>query len=213
VMLDEGAIRMEVEDNGKGIDSERAPNRKSWGIVGMAERARHFGGDIAIVDTSHGTLVVLRLPLENPKKAGFAQLIWDDRFSSGNRAVDFQHMGLFDDSNKLLAAMLSDRSEDEMGTAVDALMRSLIRHFQDEEKLLMTVSYPHAAAHAVSHSALIQTAVEMVERFRIGKLDIGTLFKFLAHDLVAEHMLREDREFFPYLGSQPNLFRVSVADD
>jgi len=41
------------------------PNRKSWGIAGMVERARSFGGDIRIADTSHGTLLVLRLPLEN----------------------------------------------------------------------------------------------------------------------------------------------------
>lgn len=66
VMHEEGSIRMEVEDNGKGIDSGQIPNRKSWGIAGMIERARYFGGDIRIADTSHGTLVVLRLPLENP---------------------------------------------------------------------------------------------------------------------------------------------------
>jgi PAS domain S-box-containing protein len=65
VLLEEGAIRMEVEDNGKGIDAGQLPNRKSWGIAGMVERARYFGGDIRITDTSHGTLVVLRLPLEN----------------------------------------------------------------------------------------------------------------------------------------------------
>jgi len=65
VMHEEGAIRMEVEDNGKGINAEQIPNRKSWGIKGMAERARYFGGDIRIADTSHGTLMVLRLPLEN----------------------------------------------------------------------------------------------------------------------------------------------------
>lgn len=66
VMHEDGSIRMEVEDNGKGIDAEQIPNRKSWGIAGMVERARYFGGDIRIADTSHGTLVVLRLPLENP---------------------------------------------------------------------------------------------------------------------------------------------------
>lgn len=65
VRHEEGSVRMEVEDNGKGIDAAQIPNRKSWGIAGMAERARYFGGDIRITDTSHGTLVVLRLPLEN----------------------------------------------------------------------------------------------------------------------------------------------------
>ena len=65
VSRENGAIRMEVEDNGKGISAEQLLNRKSWGIAGMVERARYFGGDIRIADTSHGTLLVLRLPLEN----------------------------------------------------------------------------------------------------------------------------------------------------
>ena len=64
VLREDGAIRMEVEDNGKGIDAGLMPNRKSWGIAGMVERARYFGGDIRIADTSHGTLLVLHLPLE-----------------------------------------------------------------------------------------------------------------------------------------------------
>ena len=64
VMHEEGVIRVEVEDNGKGIDAGQMPSRKSWGIAGMVERARYFGGSIRIADTSHGTLVVLRLPLE-----------------------------------------------------------------------------------------------------------------------------------------------------
>lgn len=67
VMRDSNLIRIEVEDDGKGIDSERLLlKRKSWGIAGMVERARYFGGEIRITDTSHGTLMVLRMPLENP---------------------------------------------------------------------------------------------------------------------------------------------------
>jgi len=51
----------------------------------------------------------------------------------------------------------------------------------------------------VQHKALLQSAGELVERFRAGSLGVGPLFQFLAHDLVANHMLCEDREFFPYL--------------
>lgn len=66
VMRENNSVRIEVEDDGKGIDPERLLKRKSWGIAGMVERARYFGGDIRITDTSHGTRVVLRMPLETP---------------------------------------------------------------------------------------------------------------------------------------------------
>jgi two-component system sensor histidine kinase UhpB len=54
-----------VQDNGKGIDTERLLNRESWGILGMYERTRHFGGELRITGTpGQGTLVDLRLPME-----------------------------------------------------------------------------------------------------------------------------------------------------
>ncbi len=63
---DAASVRVEVEDDGKGIAAERLLGRESWGIVGMDERARYFGGELKVICTAgHGTLVALRLPLEN----------------------------------------------------------------------------------------------------------------------------------------------------
>lgn len=61
-----GIVVVRVEDDGKGIDTDRLLNRDSWGLLGMYERSRHFGGDLRITGTpGQGTLVVLRLPLED----------------------------------------------------------------------------------------------------------------------------------------------------
>lgn len=62
----EGTLIVKVEDNGKGIDTDRLLNRDSWGLLGMYERSHHFGGDLRITGTpGKGTAVLLRLPLEN----------------------------------------------------------------------------------------------------------------------------------------------------
>ncbi|MET3107033.1 PAS domain S-box-containing protein [Oxalobacteraceae bacterium GrIS 1.18] len=66
VHLADGEVIMEVEDNGIGIgvgDMDLS-KRKSWGIAGMNERIRHFGGAITISDIRHGTLVRVTIPLE-----------------------------------------------------------------------------------------------------------------------------------------------------
>ncbi|UQV43670.1 PAS domain S-box protein [Janthinobacterium lividum] len=57
------SIRMEVEDDGKGMDSESLVTANSWGLAGMRERARHFGGGIRFMAVAHGTLLVLQLPI------------------------------------------------------------------------------------------------------------------------------------------------------
>lgn len=61
----DGKVMVEIRDDGKGIETEQAPGRPSWGILGMRERARHFGGELSIAGKpGAGTTVILRLPLE-----------------------------------------------------------------------------------------------------------------------------------------------------
>jgi len=62
----DGVVHVEVKDDGKGIDTERLLNRDTWGLLGMYERTRHFGGELRITGTpGRGTTVALRLPIEN----------------------------------------------------------------------------------------------------------------------------------------------------
>ena len=50
-MRQDESIKVEIEDNGKGIDAERLLASTSWGIVGMHERARYFGGELKVMGT------------------------------------------------------------------------------------------------------------------------------------------------------------------
>jgi len=61
----DGRLRVQVQDDGKGIDAGGLLNRESWGIRGMLERARHFHGELSITGgAGQGTLLTLELPLE-----------------------------------------------------------------------------------------------------------------------------------------------------
>lgn len=67
VTREENQIKVEVEDDGKGIADERRFSSDSWGIAGMYERALHFEGEFRISgNPGCGTLVLLRFPLESP---------------------------------------------------------------------------------------------------------------------------------------------------
>jgi diguanylate cyclase (GGDEF)-like protein/hemerythrin-like metal-binding protein len=148
---------------------------------------------------------------ETPQRAGigenvaasFVQLSWHSAYECGNTLIDSEHRGLFGDANNLLAAILSGRPADEVGTVIDTLIRDVLQHFQDEESIFTAAGFPGAAEHAAIHRQLVDKAAILVDRFHAGTLTIGELFQYLAHDVVAKHMLGADREFFPYLKTRP----------
>jgi len=131
--------------------------------------------------------------------ANFVQLAWHPAYESGHPLIDRQHQALFGHANMLLAATLCGRPTDEVVTVVDGFVRDVVQHFKDEERIFTAAGFPGAPQHAAIHRDLVDRAGQLVGHFHAGKLGIGELFQFLAHDVVARHMLGSDREFFPYL--------------
>ncbi len=68
ITRDEKSIRVEVQDEGKGISPDRLAEIQSHGtgvgITGMRERVRHFNGDLVIESNGSGTKVYAILPIE-----------------------------------------------------------------------------------------------------------------------------------------------------
>ena len=65
ILHEKNTIIADIRDNGKGIDAQQLLNGEAWGILGMHERTRHFGGELKVSGVSGvGTAVLLRLPLE-----------------------------------------------------------------------------------------------------------------------------------------------------
>jgi signal transduction histidine kinase len=58
-------LRLEVRDNGQGIEPQKLANVRSLGLLGMHERALGLGGSVEIAPTkTKGTRVTARIPLQ-----------------------------------------------------------------------------------------------------------------------------------------------------
>lgn len=131
----------------------------------------------------------------------FVRLIWHARFASGDPVIDRQHRGLFDSANSLLDAVIGERPKDEITGLIEAFLADAATHFAEEEKKFHAVGYPEATEHENLHRAILDKAERLASQFSAGRLAIGDLFSFIACDVVAVHMLSDDRRFFPYLGT------------
>jgi len=56
------ATIISIADDGRGIKTEQLSGRKSFGIVGMQERAKAFGGRVTISGSRRGTHVTVHMP-------------------------------------------------------------------------------------------------------------------------------------------------------
>jgi PAS domain S-box-containing protein len=58
------SLKMCVSDNGKGIDDREIFEPKSFGIIGMRERAHYLSGNLSISGNSNGTTVEVTIPID-----------------------------------------------------------------------------------------------------------------------------------------------------
>ena len=69
LLLNDPWLQMTISDNGVGISDIDVQGSKSFGLMGMRERAHIFGGTVSITGKEgEGTAVTARLPLKQPIK-------------------------------------------------------------------------------------------------------------------------------------------------
>ena len=71
----------------------------------------------------------------------------------------------------------------------------MVQHFADEEAILARHHYVDLDEQASAHKVLIEHALQL--RDAAGDITIGELVNFLADEVVAQHMLKIDRKFYP----------------
>lgn len=81
---------------------------------------------------------------------------------------------------------------------IDIEFADISGHFEEEEALIDSVSYPDADEHKKVHEKLLASALQMVTRHEQGHLEITEVLDFLAVQVVSEHMLKDDREFYVF---------------
>jgi signal transduction histidine kinase len=65
----DNALELQVHDNGRGITSEEMNDPKSFGLIGMRERAQYWHGIVNIEGKAGlGTIVTVRFPLLSEKQ-------------------------------------------------------------------------------------------------------------------------------------------------
>lgn len=140
---------------------------------------------------------------ENPEEvtaevvaADFVKLNWRPVYECGDARIDEEHQRLFRGANDLLVAVANGAPRDELAPIASSLLAEVERHFEDEEEILRAAAWPGLEAHASIHAKLLARARELTREYLDGRGRPSELFEFLVFELVAAHLLREDRKYF-----------------
>ena len=159
--------------------------------------AKEQGRDRVVCADSDPDRLIGRVSDESP-----FLLAWKASYESGHPLIDQQHQELFRLGNRLIAASLDGAtSTDEFVALIDGLIEHAAQHFRDEEQIMAELDYEHLDRHHRAHNGLIERARQLGERARSGTISTGQVVRFLANDLVKQHMLTEDAAFFPQLNN------------
>ncbi len=130
--------------------------------------------------------------------ASVLRLVWQEAYECGEPTIDGQHRQLFDLANALIDASFETKaSPGGFEQALDRLLAHIVQHFADEEALLAEHRYPRLQAHKAAHAKLLARAAELRTEADSGALKLGVFVEFLANDVIARHIFKVDRDFYP----------------
>lgn len=171
-------------------------------VVDMADRALYRAkaegrNTVASAPAVPPLLACPREALHSP--GDMLRLAWSRSYECGDARIDTQHRQLFEMVNRLLAAFLDNAPRAACLAIIHELLTALTIHFRDEETVLRSRGYPDADHHAELHTALLEAAGNLAERYERENLPLGEALGVIASEVVARHMLDDDAKFHPYV--------------
>jgi hemerythrin-like metal-binding protein len=128
-------------------------------------------------------------------------VIWRQSFNSGLIIIDNQHRSLFTKANELIDAITNHHPNLVINTTMRELIKDIQYHFKTEEEILEKLAPSIVASHKEIHAQLLEETRTIADRVLNKDATPRELIGFLVFDVISNHLIREDSEFFPVIKS------------
>ena len=126
------------------------------------------------------------------------QLIWKSEYNIGNLQLDKEHQQLFDIARKAFNVnkLQEEKSKlDELKSIVTELFEYVGKHFNDEQKFMERIKYPHLEEHKKLHIKMVDMLKKLIKDFNT--LEISQIEKELfifIDSYFVKHIILEDKK-------------------
>ncbi len=136
-------------------------------------------------------------------------IFWRDKMSVNNDMIDRDHKYLVCLINSVELALREPEQRQAINDALQQLRDYTQQHFVNEERLMLSISYPRYSDQKQQHQALTESLEELIMRVEAEEDDdklreaSQELVPFLRKWLL-DHVLKEDLLLAPYLAKYPS---------
>lgn len=126
---------------------------------------------------------------------------WDESIALGIPTIDEQHKALFGWVNTLSEAVKSGDSSEAVGDIIWKLITYVTEHFTEEERLMLSFSYPGLAAHRKEHDQFVARLREIQVSYIDGHEMGMSVLDFMVDWLVC-HIKGTDQGYSRFIHQQ-----------
>jgi hemerythrin len=93
-------------------------------------------------------------------------IAWTDDLQTQVERIDEQHKEMFRQFNELGEAVWDGKGKEAIGNILVFLADYTVRHFRDEETLMVSHHYPHYTTHKTAHDEFVSEVDVLVKSFK-----------------------------------------------
>ena len=127
------------------------------------------------------------------------KVVWNREYLSGNAEIDGQHRELVSIVNGLLEHLVAEENAPDLHSRFKDVYQLVEKHFVDEQEILLSSGYPDAEAHVAHHNELLQKCAGLLRQDVDGSVSSVQMLQCIIHDLVLNHMVKEDGKYLDFL--------------
>ena len=127
---------------------------------------------------------------------------WDESFSVKIGHIDEQHREMMRHINMLYCAMEERSNGDRVSRLIDDLIQYTKFHFNTEEELIISHSYPEYKIHKAAHDSIMDQISEIREGLDGGAIKLSPELIDFLYDWLVTHIIDTDRRYMTFLNSR-----------
>jgi hemerythrin-like metal-binding protein len=125
---------------------------------------------------------------------------WNGDYTVGVHILDFHHQKLFDLLNDLYVAMWEGSEDSEFIRIIDELLDYTHYHFEEEEKVMKILNYPHFDEHRMLHHNFVKVVKELHEASHKGMaVFLATKVSGVGLEWLKVHISIADKKYYEFM--------------